>query len=75
MSDDLFERLDVLHDEMTAAYQTAAESLERCQATGLRPDVIQHLADRRRALQVSNEYHLEDEQVWLAELSRLDGAT
>lgn len=66
-------RLDALHDEMTAAYRAALDSLEECQASGDPTDLERHLADRSRALRLSNSFHLEADLVVLAARSRLDG--
>lgn len=60
-----WERVEALHEQMMAAYATAEESLVRCQSTGVQADVDRHRADLRRALRLSNSYHLEADQAVL----------
>lgn len=71
--DDPFEHLDALHAEVMAAWEVAGDSLATCQASGRQSDVDRHFDDRRRAVRLSNTYHLEADLVSLAARSRLDG--
>jgi hypothetical protein len=57
-----WERVETLHEQLMAAYAVAEGSLVRCQSTGVQADVDQHRADLRRALRLSNSYHLEADQ-------------
>lgn len=72
--DDLFEHLDVLYAEMMAAYAESGDSLAQCQSTGASTDVDRYRADLRRALRLSNSYHLEADLVSAVAASRLGGA-
>jgi hypothetical protein len=65
-----YEHLDALHAETMAAWQAAEESLAACQASGRPADVERHLADRRRAYRLSNEYHLEADLVMFIHYER-----
>jgi hypothetical protein len=61
--------MNLLHDELMAAYAAAEESLDWCLASGDLLDVEQHRADLRRALKVSEAFHAESDRAvaaWLA---------
>lgn len=64
--DNQSDRLDAVHDEMMAAYATAGELLDVCQASGEQSDVDAHIEARGRALRLSAVFEDEAQQAILA---------